>query len=503
LIWLANTMIEKLRLSNRWSLTTKLAIAMTLLVVLTVTGVTFLFIQSEQQTFRSELEQQARLLLNNLNASSQDALYLLDVSSLQALAINMSEAQGDVTGIIYDSEGRVIVDSSAANQITFNIAPDAFGQQILAAEDMIFDWQPDRLRAGSAVIVGRNRVGALSVGLSTSTLYLKMDRARDEGIAVAAVAALAGAGLSVIISRTITTPLRELTDATRRIAEGDLTVQLEVRSNDELSDLALAFNSMTDRLNELVQSLKQRAVELQAANEKAEEASRLKSEFLATMSHELRTPLNAIIGFLGIIQSRNVLDEKNAHRLQRARANAERLLYLINDILDISRIEAGRLQLIYAPLNLQELVDKITARISVLAEEKDISFRVTIDENLPPEVVSDEDAVNKIMTNLIGNAFKFTEKGEVQLSLKCAEEGWQIEVRDTGIGIPYHMQDVIFERFRQVDGSSTRLHGGTGLGLAIVSQLCQSMGGKIRVQSTPGEGSTFIVSLPLQKVSAA
>jgi signal transduction histidine kinase len=255
---------------------------------------------------------------------------------------------------------------------------------------------------------------------------------------------------------------------------------------------------MTGRLSDLVQNLKQRAVELQAANEKAEESSRLKSEFLATMSHELRTPLNAIIGFLGIIQSKNVLDEKNAHRLQRARANAERLLHLINDILDISRIEAGRLQLIYTPVNLHDLVSKINSQTSVLAEEKNIQFLANVDQALPEQIITDEDALSKIMTNLVGNAFKFTEKGEVQLSLKHAGENLLIEVRDTGVGIPYHMQEVIFQRFRQVDGSSTRLHGGTGLGLAIVSQLCQEMGGKVWVESTPDVGSTFKVSLPLQ-----
>jgi signal transduction histidine kinase len=251
---------------------------------------------------------------------------------------------------------------------------------------------------------------------------------------------------------------------------------------------------------ELEQKILGRTAELQTAKNAAEEANTAKSVFLATMSHELRTPLNAIIGFMGIIQSKSVLDEKNTHRLKRARANAERLLHLINDILDISRIEAGRFNLVYSPLHVRSVIKGVQTQMAVLAEDKGLDFRVDIANDIPEIIVIDEDALLKVITNLLSNAFKFTEKGSVTLQIAMERNDLLINVTDTGIGVPYHMQEVIFDRFRQVDGSSKRLHGGTGLGLSIVSSLCQQMEGKVQIRSIPGEGSTFTVIMPLQLI---
>jgi signal transduction histidine kinase len=298
--------------------------------------------------------------------------------------------------------------------------------------------------------------------------------------------------LIIAISNTIYQSVSRLTEFAHEMEEGHYAQRVPVTSSDEMGRLATVFNSMA-------QAVLERDHQLAKAVQEAREANRLKDEFLATMSHELRTPLNAMIGFMGIIQTKASLDEKNEHRLKRARANAERLLNLINDILDISRIEAGRLQLIPKPLPIRSLVDNIRAQMAILAEDKNLRFEVEVEEDVPPLVVADEDAVMKIMTNLLGNAFKFTGQGEVRLQLSRKETEWMIVVSDTGEGIPFHMQEVIFDRFRQVDGSSKRLHGGTGLGLSIVSKLCQEMGGKVQLKSAPGQGSTFTVRLPLQE----
>jgi PAS domain S-box-containing protein len=230
------------------------------------------------------------------------------------------------------------------------------------------------------------------------------------------------------------------------------------------------------------------------------EASRFKDEFLAMMSHELRTPLNAMIGLLGISLMKGTLDEQNKLFVQRARANSERLLNLINNILDISRMEAGRLEIVSSPVSLKEMVEKLRHDMSILAEQKKLQFSTHVDESLPDVILTDEDALNKIFTNLIGNAFKFTQEGSVSLEVLQQDTNLVIKVTDTGIGIPIHMQQIIFESFRQVDASSTRVHGGSGLGLAIVHNLCVAMGGNVRVESKPNEGSTFVVTLPLNTV---
>jgi signal transduction histidine kinase len=234
-----------------------------------------------------------------------------------------------------------------------------------------------------------------------------------------------------------------------------------------------------------------------AAEAAARETNRFKDQFLAVMSHELRTPLNAIIGFLGILGLSKELEGKNKHMVERARANADRLLRLINDILDLSKIESGRLELIPTTVSVRGLAERWQSQMDVLAREKGLNFSVQVDQSLPDRVSVDEDAITKIATNLLGNAFKFTEKGDVSLKMTTRQGQWILEVHDSGIGIPAHMHETIFEAFRQVDGSARRAYGGTGLGLSIVAQLCKAMNGTIRLHSIVGEGSTFTVALPL------
>jgi signal transduction histidine kinase len=239
---------------------------------------------------------------------------------------------------------------------------------------------------------------------------------------------------------------------------------------------------------------------LKIANAKAKEAARLKSEFMANMSHELRTPLNAIIGFTGIMLNGfgGELDADAQHMVSRVYENSQNLLSLINSVLDIAKIEAGRMEIVAAPFKIQELVRKWESALSVLAEQKQLRFSTTIDETMPDIIYGDAERLTQITNNLLSNAFKFTQQGEVLLQIKRLKNTWQIIVKDSGIGIPPHALHYIFDEFRQVDGSSTRVYGGSGLGLAITRNLCLMMGGHITVTSTVEVGSTFTVTLPLK-----
>lgn len=246
--------------------------------------------------------------------------------------------------------------------------------------------------------------------------------------------------------------------------------------------------------------LKESYFALQRANEQAQEMTRLKSQFLATMSHELRTPLNAIIGYTelqlaGIVGE---LSETQQQYQERVFANAQHLLSLINDVLDLSKIEAGRMELIAEPFKLRQWADEIIQQNSVLAEEKKLKFVHQIDKRFPEELIGDAGRLKQIIINLLSNAIKFTPEGQVSLTIDyCNQEKWAITVVDTGIGIPPHKLETIFDEFHQVDNSSTREYSGTGLGLAIVRKLAISMGGNVRVESTIGEGTQFSVTLPL------
>ncbi len=254
-------------------------------------------------------------------------------------------------------------------------------------------------------------------------------------------------------------------------------------------------------------TLAQRTTDLTRANEsltvakrEAEAANQLKSQFLANMSHELRTPLNAIIGYTQIQLSGMVgqLPERAKAFQDRTLLNAKDLLRLINDLLDVSKIEAGRMELLPKPFNLRTLLRELDEQNRVLAEQKGITFTVSMDERLPQTIVGDQTRLKQIFTNLVSNAIKFTREGGVTLHAETAgSEVWRISVKDSGIGIPAHLHDVIFDEFRQVNDDQGSQHGGTGLGLAITRRLVVMMGGSINLKSEVGKGSEFIITLPL------
>jgi signal transduction histidine kinase len=251
---------------------------------------------------------------------------------------------------------------------------------------------------------------------------------------------------------------------------------------------------------QIIISLKRSTVIYQRATRLAQETSRLKDEFLATMSHELRTPLNAMIGYLGIMKMTANLTKEDEERVDRVRVNSERLLGLINDILDISRIESGQMELVPSDIRIRDLLSIVEGQMRVLADQKRLDFVVNIDDDVPDVVHFDEDAVAKILINLLGNAIKFTDQGQVSLYMRRDYANLIIQVSDTGEGVPPHMLETIFDRFRQVDGSNKRKHGGTGLGLAITRNLCVAMGGNINIRSEVGHGSTFTIKLPLETI---
>jgi PAS domain S-box-containing protein len=240
--------------------------------------------------------------------------------------------------------------------------------------------------------------------------------------------------------------------------------------------------------------------DLEVARRKAEEATQLKSQFLANMSHELRTPLNAIIGYSDIVLANmagDLTDEQRKYQ-ERVLVNAEHLLSLINDILDLSKVEAGRIEIAHKPFDLREWAQAIEFQTKGLADKKGLHFESHIDNALPALVVGDAARLKQVIINLLSNAIKFTDQGCVRLNIvKQGDDTWTLAVSDTGIGIPSEMQDTIFEEFRQVDSSSRRAYGGTGLGLAISRRFAMLMGGSVRVNSEVGKGSTFTVTLPL------
>lgn len=324
-----------------------------------------------------------------------------------------------------------------------------------------------------------------------------------------------GALLIFVLRRNVITPLKDIQSAVQEMIGGNYQLQITGLSADEIGQLGDAFNTMAqtvqerqEDVNKVNQTLEQQLVELGKARDKAlaaqriaDENSRLKSEFLSMMSHELRTPMNAIEGFTSIMLNGLggvEFNDKADDFLRRIQSNSKRLLALINDFLDLSRVESGRIELAHMPFSSRQLVASWQAEIGILADKKNILLETNIDDGIPETLSGDAEAISKIVINLLSNAIKFTEEGQVTLSLKCSENNkWDIIVQDTGIGIPPHAREYIFDEFRQVDQSSKRKYGGTGLGLAISQKLVRVMGGSISLQSEIGQGSTFTVTLPV------
>jgi signal transduction histidine kinase len=327
-------------------------------------------------------------------------------------------------------------------------------------------------------------------------------------VIVTALAALIAVVIGFIRISQISAPIGALTQVASRIAAGDLTQRAAIRERNEIGLLAASFNGMTEQLVTNITVLDQNLHEidkanraLQVATAKAKEAARVKGEFLANVSHELRTPLNAIIGFsdMLLMGMSGPLNQKQHHKVARLKENGSRLLTLINDLLDLTRIEAGRLETVQNAFSPRAMVERIAAQMESLADQTKLRFDTTVDVALPPTVIGDEKRTEQVIVNLLSNAFKFTKEGGVSMHVYVDHRAqtWNIDVTDTGIGIPPHALDLIFEEFRQLDGSYSRAFKGTGLGLAITRNLVRMMNGKITVKSTLGVGSTFSVTIPL------
>ncbi len=350
----------------------------------------------------------------------------------------------------------------------------------------------------------------VKIEMSTQPIENDFHTPRAFLISIALVTAVLIMVVSYLIVRyVIVKPVKHLKEVSDAISAGELNVRSEIQTGDEFEDLSHAFNrmlrslvSMQDRLRKVNADLDRKVDELAQANMALYESNRLKSDFLATMSHELRTPLNSILGFSDVLLSAEGLSEKQTRWVGNIKSSGEQLLALINDILDLAKIEAGKMQVRPTAFSARDACEGLLAMFRPLAEKKNIDLRGQFEVDMP-QVRQDMVKLQQILSNLLSNAIKFTpEGGRVVLKAETAPGpggGFLVlTVSDTGVGIAAEEQELVFEKFRQAGNPLTRQHAGTGLGLSIVRELCKLLGGEVSLQSELGRGSTFTVRLPLQ-----
>jgi len=336
-------------------------------------------------------------------------------------------------------------------------------------------------------------LGYVTVGISAKNMRTLFRRQLLHLVAILAMSLVFIVILLVFFLRhMIIKPVKKLATYAHSIGAGDFDETISIKNQDEIGQLASAFNEM--KIN-----LKTSYSAVQEQNQKLVSLDKMKSEFLANMSHEIRTPMNSIVGFSNMLVGEDLSAEHKDY-VNVIRESSQNLLYLINDILDFSKIESGQLEIEMIDCSLGKLLNSIESTMKAQADEKCLDFQIMANQDVPAQICSDPYRLQQCLINLTSNALKFTVKGHVHVQVSLQQDNnrhfIRFDVEDTGIGIPDDRQAAIFESFTQVDGSTTRKYGGTGLGLTVTKQLAELLGGELALTSETGKGSTFSLIIP-------
>ncbi|ECW0098897.1 two-component sensor histidine kinase BarA [Salmonella enterica subsp. enterica] len=484
------------------------------------------FVVHRYNDLQRQLEDAGASIIEPLAVSSEYGMNLQNRESIGQLISVLHRRHSDIVRAIsvYDDHNRLFVTSNfhldpsqmqlpAGAPFPRRLSVDRHGDIMILRTPIISEsYSPDESAIADAKNT-KNMLGYVALELDLKSVRLQ----QYKEIFISSVMMLFCIGIALIfgwrLMRDVTGPIRNMVNTVDRIRRGQLDSRVEGFMLGELDMLKNGINSMamslaayheemqhnidqaTSDLRETLEQMEIQNVELDLAKKRAQEAARIKSEFLANMSHELRTPLNGVIGFTRLTLKTELNPTQRDH-LNTIERSANNLLAIINDVLDFSKLEAGKLILESIPFPLRNTLDEVVTLLAHSSHDKGLELTLNIKNDVPDNVIGDPLRLQQVITNLVGNAIKFTESGNIDIlvekrALSNTKVQIEVQIRDTGIGIPECDQSRLFQAFRQADASISRRHGGTGLGLVITQKLVNEMGGDISFHSQPNRGSTF------------